>query len=139
MKNAVVATTTASGAAVSNSRITAVQSVYIAAASGAGLNAGSSSQPTTALRPRPGAPPWRRAAALLALLVPIAAAAPAAAGVSFQNCRSEADGSISCETRPTGNTRLDDEAARFGLFQQASPGWAEFDPYAGDNALFGGN
>lgn len=77
--------------------------------------------------------------ALLALLVPIVAAAPAAAGVSFRNCRSEADGSISCDTRPTGNTRLDDEASRFGLFQQASPGWAEFDPYAGDNALFGGN
>jgi hypothetical protein len=25
----------------------------------------------------------------------------------------------------------DDEAARFGLFANASPGWNEFDPYSG--------
>lgn len=64
---------------------------------------------------------------------------PAAAGVVFENCRSAADGSISCDTRPTGNTLLDDEAARYGLFDQASPGWAEFDPYEGYDDMFGGN
>ena len=44
---------------------------------------------------------------------------------------SPADGAITCDTVPTGNTLADDEAARFGLFANASPGWNEFDPYAG--------
>lgn len=121
MKKPVVPTTTASGAAVSSSRITAVQSVYIAAASGSGLNAGPSSQP---------------ALLLLALLL---LALPGRAGVIFENCQTAADGSISCDTRPTGNTLLDDEAARYGLFDEASPGWAEFNPYEGDDDMFGGN
>ena len=38
-----------------------------------------------------------------------------------------------------GNTLADDEAARYGLFDEASPGWAEFDPYEGYDDMFGGN
>lgn len=124
MKNPVVATTTASGAAVSSRRMTAVQSVYIAAGSASGLNAGPSSQPVRLL---------------LALLLPLAFALPGRAGVIFENCQSAPDGSVSCDTRPTGNTLMDDEAARYGLFDQASPGWAEFDPYEGYDDMFGGN
>lgn len=62
----------------------------------------------------------------------------ARAGVVFDNCVSGPDGSLSCDTRPTGNTQLDDEAARFGLFDQASPGWAEYNPDEGDDQMLGG-
>ena len=44
-----------------------------------------------------------------------------------------------CNTQPTGNTLMDDEAARYGLFNEASPGWSEFDPYQGYDDMFGGN
>ena len=60
------------------------------------------------------------------------------AGVVFDNCITAADGSLSCDTRPTGNTVLDDEAARYGLFDQASPGWAEYSPEQGFNQMLGG-
>jgi hypothetical protein len=105
--------------------MTAVQSVYIAADSRADLNAAPSSQPIAWL--------------LAVLLAPVALALPGVAGVVFENCQTAADGSISCDTRPTGNTLMDDEAARYGLFDQASPGWAEFDPYEGYDDMFGGN
>jgi hypothetical protein len=63
----------------------------------------------------------------------------ARAGVEFDNCQPTADGGITCDTRPTGNTLADDEAARYGLFDEASPGWSEFDPYEGYDDMFGGN
>jgi hypothetical protein len=119
MKNAVAATTTASGAAVSSSRITAVQSVYMP------------------LRAR--AHPLSQLVRLAALALAVAAAAPGRADVVFDNCQPSGDGGITCNTRPTGNTLMDDEAARYGLFQQASPGWNEFEPYQGDDEMFGGN
>jgi len=72
---------------------------------------------------------------VLALVVPVL---PAGAGVRFVNCVSGADGSISCDTQPTGNTLMDDEAARYGLFDQASPGWSEYNPYEGYDAMLGG-
>lgn len=75
--------------------------------------------------------------ALLGLL--LAPASPLHAGVRFENCVTAADGAITCDTVPTGNTLADDEAARFGLFANASPGWNEFDPYAGYEDDFGGN
>jgi hypothetical protein len=125
MKKPAVATTTASGAAVSSRRMTAVQSVYIAAASRAGLNARPSSQPALGL--------------LALVIVPLGLMRPAMAGVIFENCQTAGDGSISCDTRPTANTLMDDEAARYGLLDQASPGWAEFDPYEGYDDMFGGN
>lgn len=128
MKKAAVPTTTARGAAVSSSRITAVQSVYIAA----GCKASPLSQLIRQLR--------HQALQLSPLLLTIPFfALQAQADVVFQNCQSTADGSISCDTRPTGATWLNDEAARYGLLNQASPGWAEFDPYQGYEDMLGGN
>ena len=103
MKKAAVATTTNRGVAVSSSRATAVQSVYIASST--------------------------RALAILsgASLLLATALLPVQAGVEFDNCQ------------PTGNTLMDDEAARYGLFNEASPGWSEFDPYEGYDDMFGGN
>jgi hypothetical protein len=69
----------------------------------------------------------------------IAAALPGQAGVRFENCVTGADGSLTCDTVPTGNTLARDVDARFGLLDQASPGWSEFDPYAGYGEDFGGN
>ena len=122
MKKAAVATTAARGAAVSSSRITAVQSVYIVGVMLIKL-------------------PFQqvRRALPLALALLAGASPPALAGVRFENCRSGADGSLSCDTVPTGDTLADDEAARFGLLQNASPGWNEFDPFAGYEDDFGGN
>ena len=71
----------------------------------------------------------------LALLGP----SPAHAGVEFDNCQPTADGGISCYTRPTGNTLMDDQTARYGLFNDASPGWSEFDPDEGFEDDLGGN
>ncbi|MFZ9287840.1 MAG: hypothetical protein ACO24E_04485 [Vulcanococcus sp.] len=101
--------------AVSSSRATAVQSVYIAAS-------------TKALAILSGAGLFWMAALL-----------PVQAGVVFDNCQPTADGGITCDTQPTGNTLMDDEAARYGLFNEASPGWSEFDPYQGYDDMFGGN
>ena len=77
-------------------------------------------------------------ALLAAMLFPLAAL-PARAGVEFENCQPTPDGGVSCDTRPTGTTLDDDEAARYGLFDEASPGWSEFDPYEGYDDMFGGN
>jgi len=73
-------------------------------------------------------------AAAALLLSPLAASA----GVRFENCVQGSDGSISCDTVPTGNTYLNDKDAQYGLLQQASPGWAEFNPYQGYDEDFGG-
>ncbi len=40
---------------------------------------------------------------------------------------------------PTGETLVDDESARYGLLNQASPGWSEFNPYEGYDEDFGGD
>ena len=64
---------------------------------------------------------------------------PARADVVFQNCVPVAGGGITCDTRPEGNTLMNDEAARYGLSDQASPGWDEFEPYQGYDDMFGGN
>ena len=64
---------------------------------------------------------------------------PVRADVVFQNCVPVAGGGITCDTRPEGNTLMNDEAARYGLFDQASPGWDEFEPYQGYDDMFGGN
>ncbi len=127
MKKAAVPTTTAKGAAVSRSRITAVQSVYIAADEN---------------RPHHPRLPLLRAPSLL-LLLPLLtqaflAAIPALAGVQFENCQPTGDGGMSCDTRPTGNTLMNDQDARYGLLDQASPGWQEFEPFQGDDEMFGG-
>jgi hypothetical protein len=64
---------------------------------------------------------------------------PVRADVVFQNCLPVAGGGITCDTRPEGNTLMNDEAARYGLLDQASPGWDEFEPYQGYDDMFGGN
>jgi hypothetical protein len=71
----------------------------------------------------------------IALLEPV----PLRADVVFDNCRPAGDGGITCDTRPTGNTLMDDEDARYGLLQQANPGWNEFMPEEGYDDMFGGN
>jgi hypothetical protein len=146
MKKVAVPTTTARGAAVSRSRITAVQSVYIpevheilviipAHRLGRDL-------PPMPLRNRSGRRPWFRLLCFLPLLAftgPFLICPPGWAGIQFENCVRGPGGSISCDTVPTGNTLMNDIDARYGLLQQASPGWNEFDPYAGYNEDFGGN
>lgn len=128
MKKAAVPTTTASGAAVRSSSRTAVQSVYIAAVA----EPAPSSQSAVQGLPRP----RRLLAGLMAVaglmaasMLMVVAGSPAGAGVVFDNCQPTSDGGLSCDTRPTGNTLLDDQAARYSLFNAASPGWNEFDPY----------
>jgi len=74
-------------------------------------------------------------AVLAAATLPLAAHA----GVQFENCVRGSDGSITCDTVPTGNTLLNDESARYGLLNDASPGWSEFEPYEGLDDEFGGN
>lgn len=145
MKKAAVATTTARGAAVSSSRITAVQSVYI----GAFVEAVPSSQqmppPVMADAPQPSDVPRpcfgfrTRSLAGLLLLVLVGGGGRALANVQFENCVTAADGSITCDTVPTGNTLMNDVDARYGLLQNASPGWSEFEPYEGYDDDFGGN
>ena len=109
MKKAVTATTMASGTAVKSSRMTAVQSVYMAVFGSAQV----------------------RHIVGLGVLLLLAAAGPAQAGIDFTGCTSGPDGSITCNTVPTGNTLTDDIDARYGLDDEASPGWSEYEPYQG--------
>ncbi|MEA5414814.1 hypothetical protein [Synechococcus sp. BA-132 BA5] len=85
--------------------------------------------------------PARRALSLagVLLLSLIGGAAGGLANVQFENCVTGADGSITCDTVPTGNTLMNDVDARYGLLQNASPGWSEFEPYQGYDDDFGGN
>lgn len=105
--------------------MTAVQSVYIAA--GRRLTH-HSSRPAAVRRSGP--------AALLLGLLGSALLLPAAAraDVRFDNCVTGSDGSVTCDTRPEGNTLMDDEAARFGLLDGGNAGWPEFDP-VGDGGM----
>lgn len=140
MKKAVTATTTASGAAVSRSRMTAVQSVYIRSMmKTASIIPAERSLPRPLTPRRPGLRPLQRAIAGVALLLSGLVPSAVQAGVQFENCVHGSDGAITCDTVPTGDTLLDDESARFGLLQNASPGWSEFDPYEGLEDEFGGN
>ncbi|WP_286194840.1 lactate dehydrogenase [Synechococcus sp. CCY 0621] len=90
--------------------------------------------------------PWRRSPSLLAfglagglVLSLIGGTGQSLANVQFENCVTAADGSITCDTVPTGNTLMNDVDARYGLLQNASPGWSEFEPYQGYDDDFGGN
>jgi len=80
-----------------------------------------------------------QAAARIALLLAVTRPLATRAGVQFENCVRGSDGSITCDTVPTGNTLLNDESARYGLLNDASPGWSEFEPYEGLDDEFGGN
>ena len=154
MKKVAVATTTSRGAAVSRSSATAVQSVYIESGTQSlpilsGEPMALRSAVTTCWPDRQSHGSTRRdvaqgfawlvIAACAAVGAVLSAGLPARAGVEFDNCQPTPDGGITCDTRPTGNTLADDEAARYGLFDEASPGWSEFDPYEGYDDMFGGN
>lgn len=76
-------------------------------------------------------------AAVVAVSLLIGGLNAAQAGIQFNNCVTSSDGSITCDTVPTGNTAMNDVDARYGLLQQASPGWAEFNPYEGYGEDFG--
>jgi len=146
MKKAAVPTTTAKGPAVSRRRITAVQSVYIPGSKTKALPSSQQSRlfrmsQSRSPRPCPNPPAFpavaRRVSALLAAVLLPLGLAPAWAGVQFENCVRGTDGSITCDTVPTGDTLLTDKAAQFGLFQNASPGWNEFNPFQGYDEDFG--
>jgi hypothetical protein len=85
--------------------------------------------------------PQRRPSLLASAMLLIAVAASQSrghAGVIFNDCVRGSDGSITCNTVPTGNTYLNDKDAQYGLLQNASPGWSEFSPYQGYNEELGG-
>ena len=77
----------------------------------------------------------------IAALVMISAdlASSLRAQVRFDDCQPVAGGGITCNTVPYGNTRADMIDAEFGLMDQASPGWAEYNPYEGYDEMLGGN
>ena len=64
---------------------------------------------------------------------------PVLAQVRFDDCQPVAGGGITCNTVPYGNTRADMIDGEFGLMDQASPGWAEYNPYEGYDDMLGGN
>ena len=115
MKKVVTATTTTKGAAVNSSKITAVQSVYM-------------KRVQTVLKGH-----------ILGIgVLLLMGTLPAQAGIDFTGCTSGPDGSITCNTVPTGNTLTDDIDARYDLDSEASPGWSEFEPDQGFDQDFGG-
>ena len=57
----------------------------------------------------------------------------------FEDCQPVAGGGITCNTVPYGNTRAQMIDGEFGLMDQASPGWAEYNPYEGYDDMLGGN
>ena len=61
------------------------------------------------------------------------------AQVRFDDCQPVAGGGITCNTVPTGNTRADMIDGEYGLMDQASPGWSEYNPYEGYDDMLGGN
>ena len=71
----------------------------------------------------------------IALLSPVELRAQ----VRFDDCQPVAGGGITCNTVPYGNTRMQMIDGEFGLLDQASPGWAEYDPYEGYEDMLGGN
>jgi hypothetical protein len=85
----------------------------------------------------PASRPTSPAMAAWALLFLLATAPSGRAGVRFENCVRGPAGSLTCDTVPTGNTYLNDKDAQFGLFQNASPGWNEFNPFQGYDEDFG--
>jgi len=66
-------------------------------------------------------------------------ASPTGAQIRFDDCQPAAGGGITCNTVPYGNTRADMIDGEYGLLDQASPGWAEYNPYEGYDDMLGGN
>ena len=59
--------------------------------------------------------------------------------VRFNDCQPVSGGGVTCNTVPYGNTKTQMIDGQYGLMDQASPGWAEYDPYQGYDDMFGGN
>ncbi len=59
--------------------------------------------------------------------------------VRFNDCEPVAGGGVTCNTVPYGNTRTQMIDGEYGLLNQASPGWSEYDPYEGYEDMLGGN
>ena len=76
---------------------------------------------------------------VVALAIAVSAVSSAHAQVRFDDCQPVAGGGITCNTVPYGNTRADMVDGEYGLMDQASPGWAEYNPYEGYDDMFGGN
>ena len=76
---------------------------------------------------------------VVALVIGVSAVSSAHAQVRFDDCQPVAGGGIFCNTVPYGNTRADMVDGEYGLMDQASPGWAEYNPYEGFDDMFGGN
>ena len=64
---------------------------------------------------------------------------PAEAQIRFDDCQPAAGGGITCNTVPYGNTRANMIDGEYGLLDQGSPGWAEYNPYEGYDDMLGGN
>ena len=75
--------------------------------------------------------------ALWAVLIQLAN--PVNAQIRFDECQPAAGGGITCNTVPYGNTRANMIDGEYGLLDQASPGWAEYNPYEGYDDMLGGN
>ena len=79
------------------------------------------------------------AGTLAAVATVVAALSSVRAQVRFDDCKRLAGGGISCNTVPYGNTRADMIDGEYGLMDQSSPGWAEYNPYEGYDDMLGGN
>ena len=73
------------------------------------------------------------------LLAILAVVMPSRAQVRFDDCRAMAGGGVTCNTVPYGNTRMQMIDGENQLLDQASPGWAEYDPYEGYEDMLEGN
>jgi hypothetical protein len=78
-----------------------------------------------------------RTALLLGLGAGLLLTAAVRADVRFDDCVTGSDGSVTCDTRPEGNTLMDDEAARFGLLDGGDPGWPVCDPVGAGGMGYG--
>ena len=77
--------------------------------------------------------------AAVALLGCLVVCGPAHAQVRFDDCTPLDGGGVTCNTVPYGNTRMQMVDGEYDLMDQASPGWAEYDPYEGYEDMLGGN
>ena len=57
----------------------------------------------------------------------------------FDDCTPLDGGGVTCNTVLYGNTRMQMIDGEYDLMDQASPGWAEYDPYEGYEDMLGWN
>mgnify|MGYP003326311035 CR=1 FL=1 len=83
--------------------------------------------------------PLMRRVACSSLMLWICASTSVQAQVRFDDCQPIAGGGVTCNTVPYGNTRAQMIDGEYDLLDQASPGWAEYDPSEGYEDMLGGN